>query len=70
MSAARLWGQAEALREQIAVLLSEHECELHDSHVANAQAYLGAERSEQAWGEGRQMSPQDAVAYALEAGNQ
>jgi predicted ATPase/Tfp pilus assembly protein PilF len=68
--AVRLWGQAEALREHVGVPLARHERELRDGHVASARTYLGAERFEQAWGEGVRMSLEEVVEYALEADNQ
>jgi non-specific serine/threonine protein kinase len=67
--AARLWGAAEALREEIGVVSLSH-WELHaydyEGRVSAARTMLGDEGAwERAWAEGRGMSPEEVVAYAL-----
>jgi DNA-binding CsgD family transcriptional regulator len=65
--AARLWGAAEALLEQIEVGVHTYvsDCSLHRSRVA-ARARLDEAAWTAAWAEGRAMSPEQVVEYALE----
>jgi DNA-binding CsgD family transcriptional regulator len=67
--AARLWGAAEALREEIGVdSLSQWELHVYDykGRVSAARSMLGDEGAwERAWAEGRGMSSEVAVEYAL-----
>jgi predicted ATPase len=66
--AARLWGAAEALREATDALLSPPEVALRDSYAAAARSRLGEEAWKRAWEEGRAMTFEEAVAFALEGG--
>lgn len=63
--AARLWGAAEALREEIGVPLQPEDRELLDPYLASARSSLG----EVAWlstlAEGRAMRPKQAIEYSL-----
>jgi DNA-binding CsgD family transcriptional regulator len=66
--AARLWGAAETLGETAAVavfpvLRSRYD---YEEHVATARSQLGEEAFTAAWSEGRKMSPEQAIEYALE----
>jgi predicted ATPase/DNA-binding CsgD family transcriptional regulator len=65
--AARLWGAAEALGEAASVpLLPAIEIRYdYKGHVASARSRLGAKAFEAAWSEGRNMTPEEAVEYAL-----
>ena len=67
--AARLWGAAEALREQIGVVsLTQWELEAYDyeGRVSAARDMLGDEGAwEGAFEEGRAMSAEEATEYAL-----
>ena len=69
--AARLWGATEALREEIGVdSLSHWELQAYDyeGRVSAARSMLGDEGAwERAWAEGRAMTPDQAVEYALGA---
>jgi predicted ATPase/DNA-binding SARP family transcriptional activator/DNA-binding CsgD family transcriptional regulator len=68
--AARLWGAAEALREEIGVALSHWDLYGYDyeGRVSAARSMLGDEGAwEEAWAEGRAMTPDQAVEYALGA---
>ena len=69
--AARLWGAAEALREAIGVdSLSHWDLYGYDyeGRVSAARSMLGDEGAwERAWAEGRAMTPDQAVEYALGA---
>jgi predicted ATPase/DNA-binding SARP family transcriptional activator/DNA-binding CsgD family transcriptional regulator len=69
--AARLWGAAEALREEIGVVsLTQLELQAYDyeGRVSAARTMLGDEGAwERAWAEGRAMTPDQAVEYALGA---
>jgi ATP/maltotriose-dependent transcriptional regulator MalT len=66
--AARLWGAEEALLEksEAAVYTYVPDRSLHRSHVAAAHARLDEEAFEAAWEEGRALSLDQAVEYALE----
>jgi predicted ATPase/DNA-binding SARP family transcriptional activator/DNA-binding CsgD family transcriptional regulator len=67
--AARLWGAAKALREEIGVVsLTQWELHVYDyeGRVSAARNMLGDEGAwERAWAEGRAMTPDQAVEYAL-----
>ena len=68
--AARLWGAAEALREEISVALSHWDLYGYDyeGRVSAARSMLGDEGAwERVWAEGRAMTPDQAVEYALGA---
>ncbi|MEP6756661.1 MAG: tetratricopeptide repeat protein [Chthonomonadales bacterium] len=64
--APRLWGAAQALREQIGAPLSPGEQKEQDAKVAEARQQLDGEEWTAAWEAGRQMSLEEAVAYALQ----
>jgi DNA-binding CsgD family transcriptional regulator len=66
--AGRLWGAAEALREEIGVTLSHWDLYGYDyeGRVSAARNMLGDEVAwESAWAEGRAMSPDEVIVYAL-----
>ena len=67
--AARLWGATEALREEIGVdSLSHWELQAYDyeGRASAARNMLGDEDAwERAWAEGRAMTPDQVVEYAL-----
>ena len=65
--AARLFGAAEALREAIGAPLHPVERDVYDRAVAAARAALSEEAFATAWAEGRAMTMEQAVAYALES---
>jgi predicted ATPase/DNA-binding CsgD family transcriptional regulator len=66
--AARLWGAEEALLEEIeaAVYTYVPDRSLHRSRVTAARARLGEEAFEAAWAEGRAMTSEQAIEYALD----
>jgi tetratricopeptide (TPR) repeat protein len=64
--AARLWGAAEALREAIFDPMCQFERAEYERNVATARAALGEEAFAAAWAEGRKMTMEEAVEYALE----
>jgi non-specific serine/threonine protein kinase len=64
--AARLWGAADALRQEIGSARSVHESLAHEREVKAIRATLTAEPFDQALDEGRAMSLDDAVRYALD----
>jgi DNA-binding NarL/FixJ family response regulator len=66
--AALLWGAEEALLGKIeaAVYTYVPDRSLHRSRVDEARTRLGEEAFEAAWSEGRTMSPEEAIGYALE----
>jgi predicted ATPase len=65
--AARLWGVADALRQEIGNAKSVHESIAFERQVKPVRAILTDEAFGQAWDEGRAMSLDDAVRYALDA---
>jgi predicted ATPase/class 3 adenylate cyclase len=66
--AARLYGGAEALREEAGIPLAPSERPRYEREVAAARAKLDEERFKAAWAEGRKMTLEEAIAYALETG--
>jgi predicted ATPase/DNA-binding SARP family transcriptional activator/DNA-binding CsgD family transcriptional regulator len=65
--AARLWGAAEALREEIGVLLQPENRKVLDPFLAAARSSLGEAAWQVALAEGRAMMPEQAIEYALSA---
>jgi predicted ATPase/DNA-binding CsgD family transcriptional regulator len=65
--AARLWGAAEAVREAISLslLLWDHMPTDYEGHLTAARSQLDEAAWEAAWAEGRAMSPEQAVEYAI-----
>jgi DNA-binding CsgD family transcriptional regulator/tetratricopeptide (TPR) repeat protein len=65
--AARLWGAAEDLREAIGVTLGYQDLVTYDyeGHVATARSQLDEAAWTVAWAEGRAMTPEQAIEYAL-----
>jgi predicted ATPase/DNA-binding XRE family transcriptional regulator len=66
--AARLWGAAEAILEQIEVIAYPHATDrsFNDRQLAAARESLDERAWEEAWAEGRAMTTEEAVGYALE----
>jgi predicted ATPase/DNA-binding CsgD family transcriptional regulator len=66
--AARLWGAAEALREEIGLSMGHQDrvSYNYEERVAAARARLDEATWEKAWAEGRAMSAEQAIDYALE----
>jgi len=65
-AAARLLGAAEALRESLGVDLAPAERETHDETTAAVRQAVGEERFSDAWRQGRELSLDEATAYALQ----
>jgi predicted ATPase len=63
--AAHFYGAADALRKRLGFPLSANERPRYESHVEAARAKLGKRAFEAAWAEGRAMTPEEAIAYAL-----
>jgi len=63
--AARLFGAAQALREKMGIPLEPSDRAEYERTVAAARAALGDEAFAAAWAEGRAMSWQEAMVYAL-----
>jgi len=63
---ARLWGAADALRQEIGNARSVHESIAYERQLKAVRAILTAEAFDQAWNEGRAMTLDDAVRYALD----
>jgi predicted ATPase/DNA-binding XRE family transcriptional regulator len=68
LRSARLWGAAEALYENISTVFSPLERRrLFGPYITAARARLDEVAWEAAWAEGRAMTPEQAVEYALDA---
>jgi predicted ATPase/DNA-binding CsgD family transcriptional regulator len=70
--AARLWGAAEALREAIGLSMGHQDRVDYDyeGRITAARAQTDEAAWQAAWNEGRKMSPEQAIDYALEDGTQ
>lgn len=68
LRAARLWGAAERLREEIGAPLTPSRRPDVEKAIAAARASLGADDTtfDAAWREGRAMTLEQAAAYALD----
>ena len=66
--AARLWGAAEAQREQMGMALSRFDlaASRYEQDLTAVRSALEEPTFEAAWAEGRAMSPEEAIEYALE----
>src|SRR5436309_1522975 len=64
--AARLWGAAESLRQSLGLPLPPNEREEYDRHRSAAREALGEEAFAGAWAEGRAMTSEQAIDYALD----
>lgn len=66
---ARLWGAAEALGEAFAksILLMYRRSYDNDTRIASARSQVNEEAWAQAWAEGRAITPEQAIEYALES---
>jgi DNA-binding SARP family transcriptional activator len=66
--AARLWGGAEALREQMGMLLSQFDLAHsgYERDLAAVTSALDEASFDAAWAEGRAMSPEQVFEYALD----
>ena len=65
--AARLWGAAEAMREDIGVPLQPEDRKLLDPYLATARSSLGEVAWQATLAEGRAMMTEQAIEYALSA---
>jgi tetratricopeptide (TPR) repeat protein len=66
--AARIWGAAERLREETGSPLSPRERTHSDPQVASARSAMGdGSAFDSAWQEGRAMTIEQAIEYALNA---
>jgi predicted ATPase/DNA-binding SARP family transcriptional activator len=63
---AKLLGAAEALRESLGVHLAPAEQSTHAETVDAVRAGLGEKRFSDAWRQGRELTLDEAIAYALE----
>jgi predicted ATPase/transcriptional regulator with XRE-family HTH domain len=66
--AARLWGAAERLRSALGCRPAPAARATYERAVAAARAQLGEEAFAAVWAEGRAMTLEQAIAYALEVG--
>ena len=64
--AARLWGAADALQQAMGGTKSVNQRIAYERQVRPVRAILSGEAFDQAWNEGRAMSLDDAVRYALD----
>jgi predicted ATPase/DNA-binding winged helix-turn-helix (wHTH) protein len=66
--AARLWGAAERLREELSAPVRPVDFSSHELRVAGARAAFGEDAAfDLAWAQGRAMRWEEAARYALEA---
>jgi predicted ATPase/DNA-binding SARP family transcriptional activator/DNA-binding CsgD family transcriptional regulator/Tfp pilus assembly protein PilF len=65
--AARLWGAAEAMREDIGVPLQPEDRKLLDPYLGTARSSLGEVAWRATLAQGRAMVPEQAIKYALSA---
>lgn len=65
LDAARLWGAAAQMREAAKHTVSVLYIERYEKYKSAALGQTNREAFEAAWGEGRTMSMEDAIAYAL-----
>jgi predicted ATPase len=63
--AARLFGASEALREAMGVPPEPGEIALQEPHLAAARSRLDKTSWQEAWAEGRAMTLEEAISYAL-----
>jgi predicted ATPase/class 3 adenylate cyclase len=63
---ARLWGAAEGLREEIAAHVPDAELPLHGPYRTFAHSRLDEAAFQAIFEEGRNMAPEQAIAYALQ----
>jgi hypothetical protein len=66
--AARLFGAAEALREAAGYQQAPRARSLREPYLAAARSQVGDTAWAEAWEEGRSMTFEEAIAYALEKG--
>ncbi len=64
--AVRLFGAAAALRDTSGETIPPNERRVHERHLAFAQLHLDEAAWQTAWAEGRAMTLEQAVAYALD----
>jgi predicted ATPase/class 3 adenylate cyclase len=64
--AARLFGAAEALRDRINIPMTPLERREYEDELANLRAGMDHDAFDAAWAEGRAMSMEQAISYALE----
>lgn len=67
---ARLWGAAESLRETIGAVLSPVELRVYGPYIEAARARLDETAWESVWAEGKAMTVEEAVEYALAGGEE
>jgi DNA-binding CsgD family transcriptional regulator len=65
VQSARLWGAAEALREDIGAVFSPVEHYVYGPYIAATRAKLDEAAWETTWGEGRAMTLEAAVKHAF-----
>jgi len=64
--AARLFGASEALPEAMGAPLEPGEIALQEPYLSAARSQLDERSWQEAWAEGRAMTLEDAISYALE----
>ena len=63
--AARLFGAAEALRENTHLPMAPYERPEYEQHLAAIREHLDSDAFSVAWAEGRRITMEQAIAYAL-----
>jgi len=62
-----MWGAAERLCDEVGAPIRLHDQAEHNRSVSSARAEIGDDAFDQAWREGKAMTIDDAVRYALTA---
>ncbi|HEU5102726.1 MAG TPA: tetratricopeptide repeat protein, partial [Roseiflexaceae bacterium] len=64
-AAARIWGTVEAQREEVGLFLPVAESTRYERAIAHARAWVRPDEWAATWAEGRAMSLEQAIAFAL-----
>lgn len=68
LTAAQLWGTAQALRESTGITMAAPDREFHDRAVAEARSRIDEPQWESAWTKGRSLPLAEAIALGLRTG--
>ncbi len=63
--AARMWGAAERLRDEVGAPIRLHDQAEHNRLASSARTACGDDAFDEAWREGREMSHEEAMNYAI-----
>ncbi len=63
--AARIFGASQALRDAIGAVRSHRDGAIHDGFIIRVKGQVSAQEYDRAWFEGRAMTLEDTIEYAL-----